>query len=181
MQTYGGIFFRGPNSSRHHAAEAGILDRRAGAISGEHVVGAAFVGGFAMGHRADDGDLVRDVGGCFEMFAEDFAGDARLDRPERPAIFDRGVGLGIERFLRSDPAGQKNVDDRFCLAFFCRREIDFGQISGLCRRHPHVLPEAQPQPAHQSDIKEFSTRRRPPMAWAAAATHGILAHVLPPL
>src|SRR6476620_7962538 len=38
------------------AAEAGELDRRAGAVAGEHVVRAALVGGFAMRERANNGD-----------------------------------------------------------------------------------------------------------------------------
>ena len=46
---------------RHHAAEAGELERRAGTVAGEHVVRAAIMISLAVGHGTDDGDLVRDL------------------------------------------------------------------------------------------------------------------------
>ena len=48
----------------------------------------------------------------FIMLAEDLAVELRLDRAERPAVFDRGVGLGVERLLLGHAAGQEDVDDR---------------------------------------------------------------------
>ena len=52
------------------AAHAGEGEGRAGPVAGEHVVRAALVGGLAVRHRADDGDLVGDLGGLGEALAE---------------------------------------------------------------------------------------------------------------
>ena len=38
-------------------------DRRVRAIAREHIVGATFVGGFAVGHGAGDCDLISDFSG----------------------------------------------------------------------------------------------------------------------
>ena len=102
---------------RHHTADARVLERRAGAVAGEHVVRAALVGCLAVGHRAADGDLVRDLGGLFERLAEAHPRKLGGDVPAWPAILERGVRLGVERLLVCHAAGQENMDDRLGLPF----------------------------------------------------------------
>ncbi len=51
-----------------------------------------------------------------ERLAEQHAVDVRLDLLHLPAVFDRSVGLRIERLLVGHPAGQVDVDDRLRLS-----------------------------------------------------------------
>ncbi len=53
---------KSPKNPGRLTADAGIEDGRAGPVSREHVVGAPFVGGLAVGHRADDRQFVCDRG-----------------------------------------------------------------------------------------------------------------------
>ena len=105
----------------------GILDRRAGPIAGEHVVRAALVGRFAVAHRADDAELVGHAGRLRPHLAEDLAGHLGLHHAERPAILQRGVGLGVERLLLGHAARQKDMQD----ALGPRRPWPTGRADGF--------------------------------------------------
>ena len=86
--------------------------RGTGAVAGKHVVCATFVSRFAVGHRTNDGQLVSDLGCLGERVTEQFAADLRRDLLHLTAILDRGIGLGIERFLMSHPTWQIDMNDR---------------------------------------------------------------------
>jgi len=114
------------------------------------------------------------------MFAEDFAGDAAFDDAQRAAIFNGSKWFGVKRFLRGNPAGQEDINNRFGFAFFCRRQIGFCKSSGHCCRCAEVLSQRKTESAHQAYIQKFPSGRRPPMIRAAATGHRLIAHALPP-
>ena len=68
--------------------------------------------GFAMGHRANNTNLIGDFCGLVEVLGKVNAFDAGFDGAERSAIFDGSKNFGIERFLRCDASGKKDVNDR---------------------------------------------------------------------
>src|SRR5688572_488121 len=108
----------------HDRAHRRVLQRGTGTIPRKHVVHAALVRGFAVRHRADDGDLVGDAGDLGDLIGEDFAGQLGVDRTERAAVFDRCEWLGIKRLLRAHPARQEDVDDALGLALFAGVLLD---------------------------------------------------------
>ncbi len=69
--------------------------------------------GDAAGDGTDDGDLVGDGGGFCEVFAKNNSGDGCFGDAEGAAIFDGGVGLGVEGFLVGEAAGKDDLDDVF--------------------------------------------------------------------
>ena len=85
--------------------------RGTGSVAGEHVVRAAFVSRLTMRHRADDGQLVGDVGRLDERVAKQLTANLRGDLLHLTSVFNRSVRLGIERFLMSHPTGQVDVND----------------------------------------------------------------------
>ena len=68
--------------------EAWEFDGRTGTVAGEHIVGSAFVGGFAVSHRTTYGDFVRNLRGMLEVFAEMDAWDLGFDALERAAVLE---------------------------------------------------------------------------------------------
>ena len=76
-----------------------------GTVTGEHIVGSAFVGGFAVSHRTTYGDFVRNLGGVLEVFAEMDAGILVLMLLNGPR-YSGSVGLGVPGFLVSHPPGR---------------------------------------------------------------------------
>jgi hypothetical protein len=119
-------------------------------------VRAAFVGGFAVGHAASHGDLVRDGCGVLEAFVEDRAFDFRLNVGHVPAIFDRGVRFGVPAFLVGHTTGHVDVDDRFRLRGLLR-----GRLSGT-RLHLEEIAESQADSADHADLEKCPpTERRP--------------------
>ena len=76
-----------------------------------------FMSGLAVADRPEHGDLVSNVGGFSERFAERLAGNLGRNGLEITAIFDRSVRLGIESLLLRDAARQKDVNDAFRLGF----------------------------------------------------------------
>ena len=139
---------------RHNGPEARELDRRAGPIAGEHVVGAALVGGLAVRHGANDAEFVGDIGCLLHVLAEHFPFDFRLHRAERAAVFQRGKGLGIPGFLGGHPTGQIDMDD--ALGGGGRgRGGDTGGAGGVLQLEE--VAKRQPQPPDHSHIQEITT------------------------
>ena len=102
MQTYGEVL-AGTEFVGNNRAEAGEFDGRTGTVAGEHVVGSAFVGGFAVSHRTTYGDFVRNLSGMFEIFTEMDAWDLSFDALERAAVLEGCVGFGVPRLLVGHP------------------------------------------------------------------------------
>jgi hypothetical protein len=111
------------------------------------------VGRFTMRERADDRELVGDLGRLRQGFAEHFAGDLGRDDPHLAAVFDRRVRLGIERFLMGDAAGQEDVDHALGLG---RNEVVV-LLLGLGVLHAEVIAEREPQSGQRADRKETTT------------------------
>jgi len=108
----------GPEFVADDAAHAGVGECRAGAIAGEHVVGAALMGGFTVGHAAADGDLVHDLCSLHPAFVDEHARHAGFDGRHRPAVLDRSIRLGVEAFLMGHAARQEDEDHRLGSTFF---------------------------------------------------------------
>ena len=141
----------------HDTAQARVLDRRTGAIAGEHVVRAALVGRFAMAHRADDAQLVGHAGRFRPHFAKNLARQLGLYNPERAAILQRGIGLGVERLLLGHSAGQKNMQD----ALGSRRLNRSGRrvLGGLGLFPMQQVAEDETHRPQRSDRQKFAPRR----------------------
>ena len=110
---------------------------------------AALVGRFAVGHRADDGDLVGHRGGFFHELTELNTGDFRIDRTKGPAVLRGRERFGIERLLMRQSAGQEDVDHPLGDPFF-------GFVEFL-RRARLLLQESrqgQAETAEQTDIEK---------------------------
>ena len=73
---------------------------------------AALVSRFAVTHRVDDRQLIRDLSGFRQGFSEPDAIQLGGNLLHFTAIFERRVGLRIERLLMSHASRQENVNDR---------------------------------------------------------------------
>ena len=124
------------------------------AVAGEHVVRAALVGGLAVGHRADERDLVGDLRGFLHELAELDAGDFRVDGSERPAVFGGGEGLGIEGFLVGEAAGEEDVDD--ALGDGVVLAVGLGVAERLVAEE---LRQREADAAEQADVEELAAGR----------------------
>ena len=137
------------------AAEAGILQRRAGPIAGEHVVRAALVGRFAVAHGADDAELVGHGRRLTPRLGKDLARQLRLDHAERAAILQRRERLGVERFLLRNSAGQRRYA-RILLAFGrlgARRLWQLGPTS-TASRSPRTKPRPPTAPTARKSRRD---------------------------
>ena len=74
----------------NNTSKAWIADRWAWTIASEHVMRAALVGSFAMGHGTANSNLVSNASKVFEMFTEVNAIEFGFDRGDVTSIFDRG-------------------------------------------------------------------------------------------
>ena len=128
-------------------AERRILNRGRRTVAGEHVVRAALVRRFAVRHRADDGELVGDLRGFFEILRELHAGDRRVHGAERPAIFDRREVLRIPSFLMRAAAGEIDVDERFG---------GRGVLIGFICAEPEKIAHGEADAAREAGVKEFA-------------------------
>ena len=147
------------------------MNRRAGTVAGEHVMRAAVVVGFAVGHGAHDGNFVRDTGGLDHVLREMHAGQLGLHRAERPAVFDGREHLGVERLLRRHAAGQVNVDDGF------GGGTTSGRFAGRTDRfHPEHLAERKTEAADDADAQEVTATGPPRMFTAVAPSWFPMAH-----
>ncbi len=144
----------------------GTRERRAGAVPGEHIVRATLVGRFAVGHRTNDAQLVGDLRRLLQRFAEQFARDLRLNLPHLAAILDRGVGLGVERFLMGHPTREINVDQRL------RRPLEIRVLLevGLRPLQAEQVGEVQPaQTSHRAHREEAAAGKT--LEMLGRATH----------
>lgn len=140
------------------AAHAGVLDRRAGPVAGEHRVRAAFVGRLAVRHRADDGNLVGDLGRFLQVFRKIETVDAGLNGFHGAAVFDRSRHLRVERLLVGHAAGEVNIDDRLCSAETgCGEWRDAGRVGLRAKQIAHGHPDG----AEQADVEKFAATRLP--------------------
>ena len=92
-----------------HRAETGINDSRTRPVTGEHVVGAAFVRRFAVAHGTDDRELVGDLGETGQRAAEHLTG-VGVNRAQFATDLDRRVGLGVEGVQVAHAAGEEDED-----------------------------------------------------------------------
>jgi hypothetical protein len=125
---------------RDDAAEARVLQR-----------GAALVRRFAVRHRAHDGHAIGDRGHAREVLAEAQPDHLRVDRAVGTAVFDRRVGLGVERLLLRQPAGQEDLDHRLRLRLAGRA------ARRLLRPDPQEPRQSEPESADEPDLKELTT------------------------
>ena len=135
-----------------HAPHAGILERRAGAITREHVVRAPLVRGLAMGHRANHRQLVGELGGLGKRLTEPFALNLARDRAHVAAVLDGSERFGIKRFLVGDPAGEEDVNHR--VGFGRDRRVILEVRPGL---EPQDVGQRQSTQADRADRQETST------------------------
>ena len=95
----------------HHAAQAGVADRRTGTVPRVHLVHTRIV----VGQDVTDGPAqrhpVKDRGGAGQQAAELNARKTSVDDLQPATVFGRGLRLGVKGVLVSLPAGEKNVDD----------------------------------------------------------------------
>jgi hypothetical protein len=139
---------------RNHGAHGGVKNRGSGEIAGEHLVSGLGVIGNAAGDRADDGDLVRDLGGAGEVLTEDDAGDFCLDDAERATIFDGSFGLGIPGFLMGETAGEDDLDDALSLTLRAFAGVGGGANHAGAGVHAEEIREAEAHAAEKANLDE---------------------------
>jgi len=134
-------------------------------------VRAPLVRRLAVGHGADDGDLVGDRGGAGEFLVELHAGQLRADRRHVAAVFDRRERLGIKGLLLRPPAGQPDVDHAL------RRAGEVVERLRLAagRPEPEQGVERQAEPGDRADVEKFPSAGAehsiPPRTTARRARH----------
>ena len=147
----------------HHRSHARVLQRRARPVAGEHVVGAALVGRLTVGHRAADGEFVGNLGGMGKKFAHPNTRHIRLDASQRPAVFDRGKRLGIERLLMGHATGKEDADHRL------RRTLVAGVVLDVAPRLLHAEEIAE----GKAEAPDNANREKPaPGEFVTSALHG---------
>ncbi len=132
-------------------AEAGELDRGARAIAGEHVVGATLVRRFAMGHRADQGDLVQDLGAVLELLAHILSRHA-FHGTEGAAVISAGKRLGVPGLVLGHAARQVDVDDGAGDGLE-GAHLRHGELGGL---QLHELGKGDAEPGEGTDLQEVA-------------------------
>ncbi len=143
-----------------------MLDGRALAVAGVHRVGGPAVVRFLAGDRADDRQLVGDLGELPEVLVEDDAGQLRLGDAERAAVLQRGVGLRVPRFLVGHAAGQDDLDDALGRRLPCSRSSSGRPGPACVRKSPRVRPRAPTTPTRRNS-------RRPGLRkWAGIVVPG---------
>ena len=146
--------FAGSKFVADDRTKARIDQRRAGTIAGEHIVGATLVGGFAVSHRAANGDLVGDLRGLGEVFAKEHAIDLGADRANLAPIFDGSQRLGVEAVLMGHATGKEDVNDRLGFAFLGGAATNRVDRLGL---HPKHFIKAKTQQSAISHLKEAAS------------------------
>jgi hypothetical protein len=155
---------------RDDGTEAGVLEGRAGAVAREHVVGAAFVGGFAMGHAADDHEFVGDLGRILPEFTELDAFDIGIDGTEGPAVFGRGEGFRVEAFLVGHAAGKEDVDDAFRFSFDGVVVLEVGT-----RLHAEEVSKRKAESGAGTDVEKSAAGKGAGVA--GSGVHGMIRRV----
>ena len=148
-------------------AEAGVGQGRAGPVAGKHVMDAAFMGGFAMGHAPDEDQFVRDLGGIFPELTDLDAIHIGIDGTERATVFRGGKGLGIPAFLVGHPPRQEDVDDALRLAF------DGGILLDLCPGlHLEIIRQGKAEGAANADMHESASGQAAGIRRGSGKGHG---------
>ena len=132
-----------PSSLAHRAADVRVLDRRRGDIAGVELIGRALVVAFLVGHRADEGDVVHDLGGLVPALGDRDAGDGRLDGLGLAAV--RGARLGVEGLELAGAAGHPEQDaGHLALAQVVGlKGHPVGEADGNRRRRPRPRPRGR--------------------------------------
>ncbi len=68
------------------------------------------MGCLTVGHRADNGDFVRDLSGLLQVLVEPHAGDHCFNRAHFTTVFKRRKRLRIEGLLLGPTAGEPDVN-----------------------------------------------------------------------
>ena len=99
----------------HNRTDAWEHHSRVRTDARHHVVRTTLVRRLAMGHGANDRQLVRHLGGVLKVLREPLTG-VGLHRAQRTAIFGRREIFRIPCLLMGRAAGQINIDDVLGLA-----------------------------------------------------------------
>ena len=127
-------------------AEDGVLDGRRRLVAGRHADRAGAVGRDGVVRRADDGELVHDLGHLGQMLADLDAGHVGGDRLELAADALRGFRFEVPHVDGGGAAGQPEHDDgvglRLVLASLsCRRRLASSRSScGSVRPNSPAVP-----------------------------------------
>ena len=105
-----GEFAAGPELVLNDRAHLRVIDHRRGCVTGVEMVGGERVVGDFSDDAADHGDLVGDAGQLRQVVAEHIA-RLRLHHAERATVFDRCLGLGVERLVVGKATRQVDLDD----------------------------------------------------------------------
>ena len=87
---------------------------------------------------------------CGSVSRKDFARHLRRHRSQLAAIFDRGIGLGIERFLMGDAARQEDMD----------HALGFGLDEVVVLLRPLRLLHAEIVAQRQTDAGQGTDRQK---------------------
>ena len=79
-------------------------------VAGQQQVGRRGVVHIVVGHGAYEANLVQPAGDSGQVLANAHTGQRGLDGGELPAVFDRGVGLGIEGVLLGRTSPKEDED-----------------------------------------------------------------------
>ena len=136
---------------RHDRAHLRVSDRGALQIARQGVVRPQDVVRHLGGRRADHRELVDDLAALGHRLAEHDARKLRLHDAERPAVFDRCLGLRVPRFLVAARARQKDLDH-----VPGRRLLCSPARFGAAERE--IVAEAEAEGTGGSDLEETSPR-----------------------
>jgi hypothetical protein len=112
------------------------------------------VGGFTVCHSAADGDLVHDLSGLLEVFAQLNTFNLGVDITDFTAVFDRGQWLWVEAVLMSHATGQVDVDEGFGFAFFAGSATNRIDSAGFVAEQ---AIECEAHGTHGTDVNEITT------------------------
>ena len=116
-----------------------------GLVAGQHPLRAHAVAGVGVVRRADDGELVHDLGLLRQVLADLDAGHVGGDRLELAAELGRGVRLEIVHVDVAGPAGLPDQDDRLAVRWRCP-----------VRPEPEQARQRQAAEGERADLEEAS-------------------------
>jgi hypothetical protein len=125
----------------------------------------AIVVRFAMGHGANNANLIRHFSGALELLSKMNAFELGFDGAQWSAILDRREKLRVERFLRRNSSGKENINDRLGA---CARSGLGLELEHIAQRESHA--------ADQADKQKLSTIGLPDMIGAATPGRNEFSH-----
>ena len=137
-----------------HTAHAGILQRRTGAVTREHVVSTTLVSRLAVSHAATQRQLVHHLSRLDPALVDEHTRHVRLNRRHRTTVLNRSIRLGVKAFLMSHPARQENENHRLRRTFLALVLLDVR----LSRLQLKVLSQTETNTATKSDVQKASAR-----------------------